>query len=492
MKKIKLTIVSALILSMTYSCSDEIDNLEPFTSVNPIDFLQGTTEFQTAVDGMYNQLFGYYSAPGSALQGIPDILSDNAILVTTGRRSNEAYFDYEYTAATGGAINLYFSQAYNAINISNIVVSQIDRLEASETRDNILGQALAGRAWAHFDLARIYGPIPTQSSDAINALGVSYIKVEDGDVNFEEPAPIFPERESIGSNYEEILEDLITASTLISESNSEGRLTRNGVFALLSRVYLYLGQYQNAIDAANEVTTALATQDDLENIYIDASNDGIVIELSVNTAGPEANFNNVGVIYSQGSIEAGEITNTISEYAVDFEFLNSISDDDARKNVIQFDSANGDAEHNGIRKFLGEAGQVNGRLDIKVMRAAEVLLNKAEAEFELGLEGSALTTLDLLRAQRYTPFTPGTETGQALEDAIQFERRVELAFEGHRFFDLKRRGEAIQRSSFGDLRDGSGTPAETQTIPSGDFRFQFPIPIAEINANPNYTQNTGY
>ena len=93
MKKIKLTIVSALILSMTYSCSDEIDNLEPFTSVNPIDFLQGTTEFQTAVDGMYNQLFGYYSAPGSALQGIPDILSDNAILVTTGRRSNEAYFD---------------------------------------------------------------------------------------------------------------------------------------------------------------------------------------------------------------------------------------------------------------------------------------------------------------------------------------------------------------------------------------------------------------
>ncbi len=492
MKKIKLTIVSALLLGMTYSCSDEIDNLEPFTSVNPIDFLQGPTEFQTAVDGMYNQLFGYYSAPGSALQGIPDIMSDNAVLVTTGRRSNEVYYDYQYTAATGGAISLYFSQAYNAINISNIVISQIDKLETGETRDNILGQALAGRALAHFDLARVYGPIPTQSSDAVNALGISYIKVEDGDVNFEEPAPIFPERESIGSNYEEIVEDLLAASTLISESNSEGRLTRNGVFALLSRVYLYLGQYQNAIDASNEVTTSLATQEELPNIYIDASNDGIVIELSVNTAGPEANFNNVGVIYSQGSLEAGEITNTISEYAVDFEFFNSISDDDARKDVIQFDSANGDAEHNGIKKFLGEAGQVNGRLDIKVMRAAEVLLNKAEAQFELGFEGQALTTLDELRALRYAPFTPGSETGQTLENAIQFERRVELAFEGHRFFDLKRRGEAVERSSFGDLRDGTGTPAEVFTLNPGDFRFQLPIPIAEINANSNYVQNTGY
>ncbi|MEP0264478.1 RagB/SusD family nutrient uptake outer membrane protein [Dokdonia sp.] len=509
MKKIKLTIVSALLLSMTYSCSDEIDNLEPFTSVNPIAFLEGPASFQTAVDGMYNQIFGYYSSPGSALQGIPDILSDNAVLVTTGRRSNEVYYDYQYTAATGGAIGLYFSQAYNAINISNIVISQIDKLPEGDTRDNILGQALAGRALAHFDLARVYGPIPSQSNNAISELGVSYIKVEDGDVDFDVPTPIFPERESIGSNYEEILEDLLAASTLISESNSEGRLTRNGVFGLLSRIYLYLGQYQNAIDSSNEVSTAIATQEDLSSIYIDATNAGIVIELSVNTAGSEANFNNVGVIYSQGSLDdAGNITNTISEYAVDFEFFNSIDDSDIRKGIIQFDSANGDAEHNGIRKFLGESGQVNGRLDIKVMRAAEVLLNRVEAQFELGFEGQALTGLNQLRELRFfgddlpenndndttndIVFIPGTETGQALEDAIQFERRVELAFEGHRFFDLKRRGESIQRSTFGDLRDGTGTPAEVLTLPAGDTRFQFPIPIAEINANTNYTQNPGY
>ena len=141
---------------------------------------------------------------------------------------------------------------------------------------------------------------------------------------------------------------------------------------------------------------------------------------------------------------------------------------------------------------MGETGQVNGRVDIKVMRAAEVLLNRAEAQFNLGDEAGALATLDELRADRFTGFTSPGETGAALEDAIQFNRRVELCFEGHRFFDIKRRGENMVRSAFGDIIDGSGTPAEVQLLSAGDFRFQLPIPLAEENANDNLEQNPGY
>ena len=79
-----------------------------------------------------------------------------------------------------------------------------------------------------------------------------------------------------------------------------------------------------------------------------------------------------------------------------------------------------------------------------------------------------------------------------MEDAIQFERRVELSFEGHRFFDLKRRGESVQRSTMGDIIDGSGTPPDFPTLDADNFRFQLPIPIAEINANQNMVQNPGY
>lgn len=474
--------VLLLSLGTVVSCDDELNDLQPFTEGNPATFFNSVSAFENGLDGMYLQLRNYYVNPGSGLQGMPDICSDNVILVQTGRRSNEDYFDFRYNANTAGAIPLYWSEMYEAINVSNLVIGQIDNLADGPEKDNILGQALAGRAIAHFDLARVFAKIPTQSADANGSPGIIYIKVEDGDTEdpFAEPA-----RETVGSNYAEIIGDLERASQLIGDSNSEGRLDQNGVFGMLSRVYLYNGDYQKAIDAADQVTTALAAAADLLDVYEDVSSDGLVIELSVDT-GSETVNNNVGVLYSQSNA-----TSTISEYAVDFEFFNSIDPNDLRRNVIQFVGTNAGNNYNAVRKFLGETGQVNGRVDAKVMRAAEVLLNKAEAQFELSQPAQALATLDQLRTNRFTSFTGG-ETGQGLEDAIQFNRRVELCFEGHRFFDIKRRGEALTRSNNGDIIDGTGTPPEVLSLAAGDFRFQLPIPVAETNANGNLQQNDGY
>lgn len=462
------------------SCDDELNDLQPFVEGNPETFFNSVSAFQNGVDGAYRQLWNYYSSTGSGLQGIPDILSDNVIIAQTGRRSNQDYYNYRYVPSTGGAIDLYWSEAYEAVNVANLVIAQIDNLGDGPDKDNILGQALAIRAWAHFDLVRVYGKIPTQSADANASLGVVYLKVEDGDTEdpFAEPA-----RETVASNYAEIIGDLERASQLIGEDNGQGKLNTDGVYALLSRVYLYNGEYQKVIDAANEVSVPLATAEELEGLYTDANEAGIVVKLAINTSS-ESGGNNVGVLYSQSNA-----TSTISEYVFDFDFFNSIDEDDQRKDVISFVGLNADNQYNAISKFLGETGQVNGRVDVKVMRAAEVLLNKAEAQYELGQD--ALTTLNELRDLRYVSYDGG-ESGQDLEDAIQFERRVELSFEGHRFFDLKRRGESIQRSTMGDIIDGSGTPPDFPTLDADNFRFQLPIPIAEINANQNMVQNPGY
>ncbi len=468
-----------------FSCDDELNDLQPFIEVNPDDFFGSVASFQNGVDGIYSQLWNYYSSPNSGLQGLPDILSDNVIQVQSGRRSNDDYYDYRFVPSTLGAIVLYWSEAYEAINAANILIANIDKLPDGDDKDNILGQALAARAWAHFDLVRVYGQIPTQSAGANASFGVVYSKVEDGDTGdpFATPA-----RETVGSNYTEIIGDLERASLLIGSGNGEGRLDRNGVFGLLSRVYLYNGEYQKSVDAANEVTTALATATELPGVYTDANNAGIVIELSVNTSS-EAGFNNVGVLYSQS-----DGTNDIVEFGIPNVFFNSVSATDARRDVMQYVATNTGVDYNGVKKFLGETGEINGRVDVKVMRAAEVLLNKAEAQFELNQGAAALATLNLVRAQRYDPFVAGTETGTALEDAIQFERRVELSFEGHRFFDLKRRGEDIARATSGDVIDGTGTPPEVATIPAGNFRFQLPLPIGELNSNPVMAaqQNPGY
>ncbi|MGB5821282.1 MAG: RagB/SusD family nutrient uptake outer membrane protein [Saonia sp.] len=490
--KNRFKLIYCLFFSLGFlACDDELNGLQPFTEGNPETFFNSLATFQNGVDGAYAQIRNYYANSGSGLQGMPDILSDNVVLVQTGRTSNEDYYDYRYVPNTAGAIPLYWSEAYEAVNAANLVIGQIDNLADSPEKDNILGQALGIRAFAHFDLVRIFAKIPTQSGDANGSPGIIYIKVEDGDTG--DPFAL-PARETVASNYAEIIGDLERASQLIGTGNGEGRLDRNGIYGVLSRVYLYNGDYQMAVDAANQVTTALATAAELEDLYTDndPDNAGIVFELAIDT-GVETGSddtprqgNNVGVLYSQSNA-----TSTISEYAIEFEFFNSIDADDLRRNVLQFVGTNQGNDYNAVLKFLGEAGQVNGRVDIKAVRAAEVLLNKAEAQFELGQEGAALASLDMLRDVRFSSFTGG-ESGQALEDAIQFNRRVELAFEGHRFFDVKRRGESIVRSNNGDVIDGSGTPAEVLTLPAGDFRFQLPIPLAETNANANIVQNDGY
>lgn len=483
--------ISLAILAVAFfACDDELNDLQPFTEGNPETFFNSVSTFQNGVDGAYAQIRNYYTSSGSGLQGMPDILSDNVVLVQTGRTSNEVYYDYRYVPNTLGAIPLYWSEAYEAVNAANLVIGQIDNLADGPEKDNILGQALGVRAFAHFDLARIFAQIPTQSGGAGGSPGIVYVKVEDGDTGdpFAQPA-----RETVSSNYAEIIGDLERAASLIAASNAEGRMDRNSIYGILSRVYLYNGDYADAVAAANQVTTPIASATELPDVYTDVSNAGIVFELAINTSTETGSDdvpavgNNVGVLYSQSNDGA-----TISEYAIEFDFWNSIDPDDLRRNVIQFVGTNQGNDYNAVLKFLGEAGQVNGRVDIKAVRAAEVLLNKAEAQFALGQEGPALTTLNQLREQRFAAFTPGTETGQALEDAIQFNRRVELCFEGHRFFDVKRRGESIQRSAAGDIIDGSGTPAEVQTLPAGDTRFQLPIPQSEINANPNIAQNDGY
>lgn len=481
MKNIRF-IIASLALVLSLACDDELNDLQPFTEGNPETFFTNVTSFQNGVDGAYRQLWNYYSEPEEGLQGLPDVLSDNVIIAQTGRRSNRIYYEFRYVPSTLGPINLYWDEAHEAINISNLIVEQIDNLSDGAQKDNILGQALAIRAWAHFDLVRLYGKIPTQSPDAGGSPGIVYMKFEDGDTQ----DPFFsPERETIANNYAEIIGDLERAGQLIAADNGPGRLNSAGVFGLLSRVYLYNGEYQKAIDAAEQVEVPLAVPSELAGVYTDSNEAGIVVKLAINTTS-ESNGNNVGVVYSQSNA-----TSTISEYVFDFDFYNSIDDNDIRKDIISFVGVNEGNQYNAISKFLGEEGQVNGLVDIKVMRAAEVLLNKAEAQFELNQEAASLETLNELRDLRYSSYT-GNESGADLEAAIQFERRVELCFEGHRFFDLKRRGEPIVRSTMGDIMDGTGTPPDFPVIPADNFRFQFPIPIAEINANPNMTQNQGY
>ena len=150
--------------------------------------------------------------------------------------------------------------------------------------------------------------------------------------------------------------------------------------------------------------------------------------------------------------------------------------------------------YNTVSKYIGRDGGAANVVDGKYIRLEEVYLTRAEANYRLGNASQALADLDAVRSQRYSSFTSGNETGTALLDAILLERRLELAFEGDRFFTLKRLGLPIQRNA---LADGTGTPpaAGWVTLPAGDYRWQLPIPEDAFSSNPSLTsqdQNSGY
>ena len=178
---------------------------------------------------------------------------------------------------------------------------------------------------------------------------------------------------------------------------------------------------------------------------------------------------------------------------VSFSFNELFDNSDIRQSAYISTSPYNGVLYNHVAKYLFSAINAgSGVVDVKVIRAAEVFLNKAEAYAESSQDGMALTALDAVRSNRYSGFVSGGETGQDLKDAIQLERRLELAFEGHRFTDIKRQGLGVFRDDKGEFADGSGIPALFQTLPVGDCRFELPIPKTEIDVNPQMDQNPCY
>lgn len=469
MKKYILIITISFFTFFT-ACDKENLELNPFDSVGADVALNTLGDFEAAVNGLYTMTLDYYPN----LMSFSDVISDNLIFNPTGRQTQKSTFDWQYSANdTRGA---HLADCYDVVQQANFILENIDKLVDGADKDNIIAQAKAARALALFQANNVFGKIPTQSADANGSLGMAVLTSSDIRQK--------PARNTVAEVYASIIQDLEEAKTLISAGNDNGRFNVDAINGLLSRVYLYNGQYQEAVNAANAVTTPVSTFANFSGLWDDSSDEGVIFELK--------NFDNntnvsVGVQFSQ------TLTDGIkSEYLVEFGLFSLYQNTDIRKSAYIVTSPFAqEGLFNHVAKYLESSVNVGaGVVDVKVIRAAEVQLNKAEALANIpGQDAAALAALDLVRSQRYIGFTTGTETGQALKDAIQLERRLELAFEGHRFFDLKRQGLAVSRTNAGQFADGTGTAPIFLTLPAGDCKFQLPIPKGELDVNPNMVQN---
>ncbi|WP_197505847.1 RagB/SusD family nutrient uptake outer membrane protein [Urechidicola croceus] len=469
------------VLAVTFiSCDDELETF-PTSQIAADAAFKNEGDFTNALYGMYNDMLQsvdpdgnvktYY---GGALQGY-DVMSDNLIISQEGRFSQQFRHDWTYDA--NGGFSLYLQAVYTVIQDANFILENIDVLEDSSFKNNVKGEALAARALAHFDIVRFFGKIPTQSSDANSSLAMPYVTTPD--VNE------LPARITVSEYYGNLVSDLTSAASLINSSNNGNlQMGKDAVNGILARVYLHMGNWQGAINAANAVSTSVASRSSFTGIWDDSNEDGVIFKLD----NDDVTRVTLGVPYNQttGGIK--------DEYVPDFEFFQMFDASDIRLTAyMQPNGEFGGSNYNHIIKWYSSVTTTSlGVVDAKVLRASEVMLTKAEAHAELNQDGPALTALDAVRSQRYSGFVSGGESGQELKDAIAKERRLELAFEGSRFTDIKRYGIDVQRSEFGHFADGSGVPATFKTLPASDNRFQVPIPLTEMQLNPNMVQNPGY
>lgn len=472
-------------LAGAVSCKKDLIQ-DPTNAVPVEQAFNSVNDFEVATLGIYFEMT--HTPAYLAGQDVPiawvstlDLLADNLISQQTGRGSQRDFCNWQYNASSTSDM---FANAYAIVRATNGILENLNNLGQAPERANFEGEALAARAMVHFDLLRVYSKPVSGAQADLNAPGIPYVTTTD--------LKDLPGRGTVKQCYDNVVADLVKAADLINPANGVGRLNKAAVYGLLSRVYLYGGEWQKCIDAAGACLDVSADPGSLTTfaaIWKDASEVGVIFKLKIMTQDrsggqPIA----IGNGYSQSTPSGLR-----SEWVVSHSLALLYTAEDIRSAAYLLKAKFGTSDYMAVGKYMGRGGGAPANLvDIKYLRVAEVLLNRAEAYAMLGTDAAALADLDALRSQRYSNFAAGTETGQALKDAVDKERRLELAFEGDRWFTLKRKGLPVARDAFGDLADGTGTPYFVRDLPANDNRWLIPIPLEYINANPNLTQNPGF
>lgn len=456
-----------LITVFTLSCSNDFLDLQPEQSIATELALQTVGDFKAANVGTYDGLSSsnYY---GRYFVLVSDIMSDDVKQNASANRASDwAAYSGSATDNNGLATNIW-SKAYSVIDMCNRIILSETEVPPSvqDELNNYKGQAYAVRALVYFDLVRIYAQHYTFTNDASH-LGVPIVMEVDP---FGKPA-----RNSVKEVYDQIISDFTSALGLIGKKKNSFILTESGVNALLSRVYLYKEDWGNAVIAADKVINSnlyslVGTGNYMSIFNTDHSSESI-FEINMNETDNRGTDALGGMYLATG----------YGDYLPSKDLLNLIPTDDVRNSLYITDAGlAGDYASKRVNKYDSKLGLNN----TPVIRLSEVILNRAEANAHIpGAETAAQQDLNRIR-QRALPSAPDvTVTGSQLIEEILTERRVELAYEGHRLYDLTRYKKGVHRT------DCTSSVCDV-SYPSD--RFVLAIGQAEIDVNPNITQNPGY
>lgn len=504
MKKKIFTFITLTVLAAS-SCK----NLD----VNPSDAIS-TGTIVTTTDGLTNALNGAYALfkdhiefGGSIDQNnmylrqfyhLSDFASDD--IVSGQVTTDPLYYSFslDHSPAQGNT-RYFWYVSYKIITGVNTVIAAVEKSGKTDaTTNQLLGECYFLRAFCHFNLVRIFGKAYTTDP---NSPGIILR------TNLTDPSK--KARSTVKEVYDSVLADAEKAAGLMTAPRGVQYASQAAAWALLSRVNLYKEDNAKAIDYANKVINSgkytLTTKATFPTMFANSQTASETIFCVAFTQVDDyGKFGSIAsMIYSDGNSGWGE------EFASSsLRGLMSAHPEDVRWSYIvpAKDGSGKVQKRNGIEvyyisKFSFQGGLPNLSSPI-MFRLAEMYLIRAEAEAKTGATAASLDDVDMIRKNRgleaslYNKVVPA---GKSALDVVLDEKRIEMAFEGHRTYDVFRNKRTLNKAYWGyhiaGLKESdvdlSKTPTgyPNLTVPYTSPRTIYYIPVDETLSNPLATQN---
>lgn len=502
-KKLAIIGLAGIMLSVVITaCSDFLDN--EVNGVSSVDtFYQTDEDAELAIIATYDILTWHENSWGWASPTfIKTLPSDEGTCGggnSTDQPPYQALDDFAWDASNNALLGTW-NVNYYGIFRANMVIENTE--PDNELKERIIAEAKGLRAFFYLELVTQFGDLPLVLT-GLTPAEYNQARVPAADIY-----------EQIETDLTEAIPDLPTKAQY--PAGDKFRMSRGAAYAILGKAQLYQENYSDAVSSFENVT-GYSLEPNFADVFVEAGEFGVesIFEASyssnggsnwgnypwgtrhednihIQLMGPRSGnidgldmqggwgFNYPSPKLAQAFLDEGDMVRYNATVLSEADYITISGDTDFDGSEWwdyegYFRLKYGPYRSETILDDPGSTPELNYGTNWRLIRYADVLLLLAEAHYFNSNESAARDALNQVRGR--VGLADVTATGDALFDAIVKERQLELAFEGHRYFDLVRWGLADE---------------ELGSLGYQSKHALFPIPASELAAATNMTQNTGY